>query len=74
MIIDEFKKNIAPYMRKGWVAMDKNGKWFYYTEKPICRSLDGHWVVKAYNALSMLQFSLEPAKDWSKSLMRCGNE
>ena len=27
MTIDKFKKNIAPYMKKGWIAMDDNGVW-----------------------------------------------
>lgn len=35
MTIDEFKKNIAPHMNKGWVAMDESGKYFHYTNKPI---------------------------------------
>lgn len=30
MTIDEFKENIAPYMRKGWVAMDKGGEWLWW--------------------------------------------
>ena len=30
MTIDEFKKNIAPYMKKGWVAMDKSECWSFY--------------------------------------------
>lgn len=29
MTIDEFKKNIAPHMNDGWVAMDKDGSWRY---------------------------------------------
>lgn len=34
MKIEEFKKHIAPLMRKGWVAMDKNGVWYWYITKP----------------------------------------
>ena len=34
MTIDEFKKNIAPHMNRGWIAMDKDTHWFYYSVKP----------------------------------------
>lgn len=35
MTIDEFKKNIAPYMNKGYVAMDRDNSYFYYNGKTL---------------------------------------
>lgn len=26
-------QDIIPFMKKGWVAMDKNGEWGWYSEK-----------------------------------------
>nr|DAJ42557.1 MAG TPA: hypothetical protein [Caudoviricetes sp.] len=34
MTFDEFKKKIAPYMIEGWVAMNKDGTYMWYDEKP----------------------------------------
>ena len=71
MTIDEFKKNIAPHMNKGYVAMDKSGKYFHYTNKPI---LDYQvWIINNgnYNELSDI-FNIEPVKDWTKSLIEVG--
>ena len=39
MTIDEFKKNIAPHMDKGYVAMDKMGGWNWFDKKPEKSSL-----------------------------------
>ena len=75
MTIDEFKKNIAPYMRKGWVAMDKMGWWNWFEKKPKKSSLfDNFWeeqqngdIVELY-----LIFNIEPVEDWTKSLIEVG--
>uniref|UniRef100_A0AAU8B1L2 Uncharacterized protein n=2 Tax=Dulem virus 29 TaxID=3145747 RepID=A0AAU8B1L2_9CAUD len=34
MTIDEFMRDIAPKMRPGWVAMDFDGDWYWYLDKP----------------------------------------
>lgn len=28
-------QDIIPFMKKGWVAMDKSGQWWWYNEKPF---------------------------------------
>ena len=43
MTIDEFKKNIAPYMRKGWVAMDRDCTYKFYKYKPKRNDILGQW-------------------------------
>lgn len=70
MTIDEFKKNIAPYMKKGFVAMDKDGLYCYYKYKPV---LDVRvWISTNgdYEELSCL--NIEPVEDWTKSLIEVG--
>lgn len=75
MTIDEFKKNIAPYMKKGWVAMQQIGGWTYYSSKPeiiyddwsnFWNGSDGH-----YEYLGM--FDIEPVDNWKESLIEVGN-
>ena len=72
MTIDEFKKNIAPFMRKGYVAMDKDKTWCFFTKKPLKGKLI--WlpdVEDGYVELTTL-FNIEPADDWTKSLIEVG--
>lgn len=72
MTIDEFKKNIAPHMNKGWVAMDENEYWFWHGIEPY---LDIS-VWSCYKADAMINlsymFNIEPVEDWTKSLIEVG--
>ena len=71
MTIDEFKKNIAPHMRKGWVAMDSNESYFYYKYKPNLNNYMWISIDKNYDILSSY-FNIEPVEDWTKSLIEVG--
>ena len=57
-------------MKKGWVAMDMNGDWYWYKEKPILR--DMHWSLKKGDGFKLGCFKLKPADNWEDSLMECG--
>lgn len=72
MTIDEFKKKVAPYMNKGWVAMDENKTWWWFNIKPII--YDGVWIpyVSGYNCLIKDIITINPVDDWSKSLIEVG--
>lgn len=72
MTIDEFKKNIAPHMNKGWVAMDKNGEWWWFDMKP-CLTAEKFLGI-GYCSPLLDFFDIEPVEDWIESLMRCGDE
>ena len=67
MTLEEFKKEIAPKMKKGWVAMDADGQWFFYDNEPdrlnLCWS-DEYW--------SLVPFDIIPVSNWKKSLVRTG--
>lgn len=69
MTIDEFKKNIAPYMKKGWVAMDKDNKWYFYNNKP--QSLIEHWISSDFMSY-LNMFDIEPVDNWRESLIEVG--
>ena len=60
---------LVPLMKKGWVAMDKDGGWYWYDEKPyICWSL---WrYTSLYTRLDI--FNIKPVENWEDSLMECG--
>lgn len=72
MTIDDFKKNVAPHMRKGFVAMDKNCRWYFYHGKPDCSFTDNTWNVNTYCECLFLPFNIEPVEDWTKSLIEVG--
>lgn len=74
MTIDEFKKNIAPHMKKGYVAMDENNLYYWYRRKP--QKLKSYWNLKKITGydicyLSKL-FNIKPVEDWTKSLIEVG--
>lgn len=75
MTIDEFKKNIAPFMHKGYVAMDKDNSYFWYKEKP--RRFRVYWRNKKgtenFCFLGKL-FNIEPVEDWTQSLIEVGKK
>lgn len=48
MTIDEFMAGVAPMMRKGWIAMDANGLWFWYSKNPT--RLGKIWTVVCGNS------------------------
>lgn len=71
MTIDEFKKNIAPFMRKGWVAMDKDNSYWWYDTKPTSGIINTQWMNMS-EARTLAVFNIEPAREWTKSLIEVG--
>ena len=60
---------LLPLLKKGWVAMDGDGTWCRYEEKPkIHQDL---WIS---NSICMILsgFNIKPADNWENSLMECG--
>ena len=72
MTIDEFKEKVAPYMKKGWIAMDQDCVYFYYNTKPRIDIEKEEWDYDhTCSGLSYI-FNIEPVKDWTKSLIEVG--
>lgn len=77
MTIDEFMRDIAPKMRPGWVAMDKNGNWRWFIRKPYIPASGEvlEWVMRKsspYNIKTLSMFSIKNVDDWTESLRKVG--
>ena len=63
-------KVLLPLLKKGWVAMDMNGDWYWYSEKPVLR--DMYWSLEKGDGFRLGCFNIKPADNWETSLMECG--
>ena len=63
-------KVLLPLMKKGWVAMDESGFWFWHKDKPHKRG--EYWRTKDDIAGDLVTFNIKPAENWEESLMECG--
>lgn len=60
---------LKPFLKKGWVAMDEDGSWCWYEEKPqLHRDL---WNNNSYY-IFLSCFNIKPVENWETSLMECG--
>lgn len=59
--------DIIPFMKKGWVAMDKNGEWYWYREE-IEHDAQIWFGGPDYVKIDDV-FDIAPADDWTKSLI-----
>ena len=60
---------LLPLLRKGWVAMDKDGTWYHYEEKP--RIHQDLWINGSICKI-LVCFNIKPAENWETSLQECG--
>ena len=63
-------KVLLPLLKKGWVAMDKNGSWYWYEKKPRISYVN--WVVEICLFRTLDGFNIKSAENWEESLMECG--
>jgi hypothetical protein len=61
---------LLPLLKKGWVAMDEDGSWIWYENKPYKRLDD--WSTKGSIIMELYAFNIKRADDWKTSLMECG--
>ena len=60
---------LLPLLKKGWVAMDKDGAWCWYERKPkIHQDL---WK-SDFLYIFLSCFNIKPAENWMDSLKECG--
>ena len=70
-------QDIIPFMTNGWVAMDENGKWWWFPFEPYMKSYE--WLFSGDTGyeqaipISVL-FDIAPVDDWTKSLIKVGGE
>ena len=75
-------KELIPYLRNGWIAMDKNGDWCWYEHKPVCVDVENcqKWLREDINHLwcnLSSVFEIAPCSvniDWKKSLRKVKND
>lgn len=71
-------ETIIPLLRRGYVAMDGKGDWFWYNKKPTRNNQLRHWIWEdedeASSCINLGCFNIAKVKDWSKSLRRCGSQ
>ena len=64
-------KVMLPLLKKGWVAMDKNGSWHWYKEKPYIEKYYYSWN-SGSPVCFIGGFNIKPAENWEESLQECG--
>lgn len=73
MTIDEFMRDIAPKMREGWVAMDRDEIWYYLVDKPkLNKDLEMWLATKRTGGMLLESFDIVPVDDWTQSLRKVG--
>ena len=74
MTIDEFVRDIAPKMRKGWVAMDEDGIWNWFDNEPTAFKDEWiyGWDIDNYHITLTNIFDIAPVDDWTQSLRKVG--
>lgn len=72
-------QDIIPFMKPGWVAMDEDGEWHWWQNKPEQR-LKGSgyfsywWELDGYMVCLSTIYDIAPADDWTQSLQKVGGK
>ena len=61
---------LLPLLKKGWVAMDEDGTWYWYEKKPRISYVN--WVVEICLFRTLDGFNIKPVENWEESLQECG--
>lgn len=70
-------------LKKGWIAKDKDGSWFWYKKKPEINLLEGNWSCllkeiwrckKNCVYLENEAFKIDFKGSWKDSLMEVGED
>lgn len=62
---------LLPLLKKGWVARNKDGRWFWYECKPF--KMTDLWSSEGSSEMAFIGgFNIKPADNWEESLMECG--
>ena len=62
---------LLPLLKKGWVAMDKNGSWHWYKEKPYIEKYYYSWN-SGSPVCFIGGFNIKLVENWEESLQECG--
>lgn len=69
-------QDIILFMKKGWIAMDEDKRWWWYSRKPYKKDIERRWLVKNGKQcmIDSDAFDIAPVDDWTKSLIKVGGK
>lgn len=63
--------DLLPLLKKGWVAMNANGRWFFYNYKPKKGHFGNYWYMSRPYEYALNLFNIAPFDgDWKDSLIK----
>ena len=66
--------DLLPLLKKGWVAMDVNGNWWWYQTKPVAYKRRNCWMVTHTRYMRLNTFEMKDIVpfdgDWKESLIK----
>lgn len=64
-------QELIPYLKRGYVSMDKDGTWLYCKNKP--KKEDQWWIPQNCWFICLdTMFDIKEVQDWEKSLIKVG--
>lgn len=69
-------EQLVPLLKKGWVAMDKDGKWHWYSSKPKISWFTGTWCSKGKHEylLNNVFYIRSQRRNWKNTLIEIKEE
>ena len=70
---DKDRRDIKEHLKllpQGWVAMDDDGDWYYFTVKPKLGK--NSWMASPCTCCMITPFKIKRVLDWRESLIECG--
>ena len=67
-------QDIILLLQKGWVAMDENRIWVWYSHKPVISKRRKLFLITQGTMTPLDCFSIAPADDWTKSIIKVGGK
>lgn len=62
--------DLLPLLKRGWVAMDKSGKWWWFSARPFMYNKEWHYE-RGKLFFIYKPFNIAPFKgDWKDSLIK----
>lgn len=65
-------EDLLPYLCEGWVAMDKDGSWYWYSTEP--EKVEIVWDDYFGEGDVCPLANIKPVEDWTKSLIKVSGE
>lgn len=60
-------EDLIPLLKRGWVAMNKDGCWWWYEDKPYIDDKDDFWT-NTNHICGLFCLNIESVNDWTQSL------